>query len=184
MSYRRVQKKKKTTNYRITVWSLVTVRNQSPAQAVKLAEIARHAPNIVIVPPTCIIIIVNDTRRLKKNLDVCRKYACSKRRWRIFRRGWPGPRRSRAAGRIRATRTRRRNCWSSWRNSANDSCPFRGASSTRTIRRASSPRAASSFLMLCWRNSKISTPGELSFRERSLSQFIALTTSSFLNLSC
>ena len=39
ISYRQVQKRKKATNYRIRFRSLVMVRNQLPAQVVKLTQI-------------------------------------------------------------------------------------------------------------------------------------------------
>ena len=35
ISYRRVQQERKARNYRVRSWSLVTVRNQLPAQGVK-----------------------------------------------------------------------------------------------------------------------------------------------------
>lgn len=84
-----------------------------------------------------------------------RKYVSSKSLSRISLRGWPRPRRSRAAGRIQMTPTKQRNCSSNCRNLANGWYLFRGTSRMRTIRRASSRQAASSFLTLYWRNSKI-----------------------------
>lgn len=103
-----------------------------------------------------------------------RKYVSSKSLSRISLRGWPRPRRSRAAGRIQMTPTRQRNCSSSCRNLANGWYLFRGTSRMRTIRRASSRQAASSFLTLYWRNSKIWTPGmALKTAQEFISRFLA-----------